>query len=136
MRFKNLSGRLVYKNCSKYRINWDKAEKSKFQTSVKNFLKPFLSSHMVFSEFPVFGSRMRIDIFDGTTKVAYEVNGLQHNSYVPFFAKTRSDYLEQIKRDLKKQEWCDSNGIILCEIFPDDLPLSKKWFQDKYNIYL
>lgn len=136
MRFKTVLGKSIYKNCSKYRINWTKKERSKFQTDVKLFLFPFLESHIVFSEFPVFGSRMKIDIFDATTKVAYEINGKQHNAYVPFFAKNRSGYLKQIKRDCKKAKWCEDNGILLVEIFPSDMPVTKQWFIDTYGIYL
>lgn len=136
MRFKKLNGKLIYKNCNKYKINWEKNEKSKFQTNVKLFLKPYIYNHIVYSEFPCFGTLLKIDIFDATTKIAYEISGEQHQKYNKFFQKTRLNYLNQIKRDLTKAKFCDINNIILIEIFPSDLPLSYQFFIDTYGIYL
>jgi len=137
MRFKTLSGKFVSKNCNKYKINWDKEEKSKIQTEVKKFLYPYLKTHIVYSEFPVFGTLMKIDIFDATSNVAYEIQGRQHGEYVKFFHKNRLNYLAGIKRDMKKIKWCEINNITLCEIFEEDLQdLSRQWFIEKFNVYL
>ena len=41
MKFKTISGsETTLKNAKKYLINWKKPSRSKFQTSVKNFLNP------------------------------------------------------------------------------------------------
>ena len=79
---------------------------------------------------------MKIDIFDFTSKIAYEISGRQHTEFVPHFHKSRSDFLGQIKRDMAKINFCEKNNITLVEIYPDDLPLTKEWFATKYNIYL
>ena len=79
---------------------------------------------------------MKIDIFDATKMVAFEINGRQHSEYVPFFSKNRSGYLQQMRRDVRKYNWCQINKIVMVEINEEDLPLSREWFINKYGIYL
>lgn len=136
MRFKTLKGRERTKDFSKYRINWDKKEKSKFQTQVKDFLAPFLKNHIVYSEMPMLGTLYRMDIYDATTRICYEAAGFQHEKFTPFFQKNRLGFLQQIKRDSNKARYCEINQIKLVEISPADLPLTKQWFFDNYQIYL
>lgn len=135
MKLYNLNGRLISKNFDQYRIKWDKKERSIFQTDVKQFLRPYLITHLVYSEFPVPSTLLKIDIFDYTTKVAYEISGRQHTEFVKHFHKSKSAFLGQIKRDFKKIDFCEKNNIILVEIYPEDLPLTKEWFE-KFNVYL
>lgn len=140
MRLLSLQRRPYKKNYHKYLINWDKKEASKFQTDVKNFLYPYLKFHIVYSEFPIprtmVNGRMRIDIFDATTLIAYEIMGIQHGQYTPFFHGNPAHYLAQIKRDVKKAEFCEINNIKLIEINPEDMPLSPKFFKEKFDIIL
>jgi len=136
MRLQTLSGRLVNKDYKKYLINWSKKEASNFQTEVKFFLYSFLKNHIVFSEFPIVGTRYRIDIFDATTKTAYEIVGVQHTKFVKFFHGNSANYLAQIKRDVKKEKFCEINNIKLIEILPEDLPLTKDFFKNKFNLDL
>jgi hypothetical protein len=136
MRFKTLSGKLVYKNISKYRTVWDSDEKSKFQTEVKQFLYPFWKSHLVYSELPLVGTRMTFDLYNSSSQIIIEVQGEQHRSYIQHFAGNRIGYLNQIKRDMQKVKFCEINDIKFVEVFPDDLPLTKEWFLEKYDIYL
>lgn len=136
MRLLSLNHKLINKNYHKYLINWDKKEASKFQTDVKNFLYPYLKLHICYSEFPIVQTRMRIDIFDATTLIAYEIMGVQHNEYIPFFHGNPAHYLAQIKRDVKKAQFCEINGIKLIEINPEDMPLSPQFFKEKFDIIL
>jgi hypothetical protein len=136
MRLKNISGRVTSKNCEKYRMKWEKKSRSKYQFDLKTFLKPYLSSHVVYEEFPVYGSRMTIDIFDATTKVAYEMQGEAHTKFIEHFHGTVNHYLSQIKRDHQKENWCNLNGIKYVEIFPTDFPLNKEFFEKEFEIYL
>lgn len=133
MRFKNLYGKEVFKNIQKYRIDWDKPSLSKFQFAVKQFLRPYWKSSICFEEMPVTGTRMRIDIYNATKRIACEVMGEFHRNFNKHFHKENTDnYLNQIKRDLKKSQWCELNRIDLIEIWPEDLPkLSSEWFKNK-----
>lgn len=138
MKFYNLNRKLISKSYYKYRIDWDKKERSQFQTDVKNFLRPYLQFHVVFSEFPIPSTRLKIDIFDASAMVCYEIQGEQHRAFNSFFNNgSRLNYLHALQRDGKKVKWCEINNITLCEIYPEDLKdLSPKWFKEKYNIVL
>ena len=135
MRLKNIRGIYKYKNCNKYRVNWDKPCLSKFQFDVKQFLRKYISNHVVFEEFPVYGSKMHVDLFDATSFVVYETQGQQHDTYNKFFHGNRVGLGRQIKRDSAKYDWCVANEITYVEIYPEDMPLNTEFFK-KYGVTL
>ena len=101
----------------KYLIDWNKKSRSKIQIKVKQFLKHYWENHVVYEEFPVYGSRMKVDILNATKKIAVEVNGRQHSNFNSFFHNnSRAKYLASIKRDVEKREWLEKNGYTLIEI--------------------
>lgn len=131
MKLKNILGREIYKNCDKYRIKWDSKSRSKYQFQVKQFLKEHWSRHIVYEEFPVFGTRMTLDFFNHHKRIAIEVQGEFHLGLSKFAHNGSSTaYWGQLDRDRRKAKWCESNGIELVEIFPDDLPLTKEFFKN------
>ena len=136
MRLLNINGRLQKKSVSKYLINWNKKSRSKVQFKTKKFLEPFWKGHIVYEEFPVYGSRMTVDILNATKKLAVEVQGKQHGEFNKFFHdNSRLKYLEGIKRDIKKAEWLESNGFILFEIEEDEVDsLSLEFFLEKFGM--
>ncbi len=136
MRLFNVNGRLQKKNVSKYLIKWNKKSRSKVQFKTKKFLEPFWKGQIVYEEFPVYGSRMTVDILNATKKLAIEVQGKQHGEFNKFFHNnSRLKYLEGIKRDIKKAEWLENNGFILLEIEEDEVEsLSLKFFLDKFGM--
>lgn len=69
----------------KYLIKWEGKSRSKLQRSVKKKLKKHWENHIVFEEFPVAGTRMTFDFYNSNKKIAIEVQGVQHDRYVPFF---------------------------------------------------
>ena len=136
MRLYNINGRLQKKSVSKYLINWNKKSRSKVQFKTKKFLEPFWKGHIVYEEFPVYGSRMTVDILNATKKLAVEVQGKQHGEFNKFFHNnSRLKYLEGIKRDIKKAEWLENNGFILLEIEENEVDsLSLEFFLDKFGM--
>ena len=136
MRLFNINGRLQKKSVSKYLINWNKKSRSKVQFKTKKFLEPFWKGHVVYEEFPVYGSRMTVDILNATKKLAVEVQGKQHGEFNKFFhSNSRLKYLEGIKRDIKKAEWLENNGFILLEIEEDEVDsLSLEFFLEKFGM--
>ena len=119
----------------KYLIDWDSSSKSKFQKNVKSFLKEYWSNHVVFEEFPVVGTRLSLDFFNANKHIAIEVQGDQHTKYVPFFhGKYKNNYLQQLKRDHQKQQFCELNNIKLVEIYSSDI-IDADLFKS-YNIKL
>ena len=138
MRLLNIYGRLERRNVNKYLIKWDKPSRSKIQFKVKHFLKKYWRSCVVYEEFPVYGSRMKVDMLNATKKIAIEVNGAQHSNYNKFFhANSRINYLNSIKRDFKKLEWLESNDYNLIEIDYNEVDsLSVDFFKKKFNLVL
>ena len=138
MRLLNINGKLQYKNVTKYLIDWDKKSKSKLQFKVKEYLKKFWKNQIVYEEFPVYGTRMKVDIVNVTKRIAIEVQGPQHSSFNKFFhGNSRARYLESIKRDVKKMTWLESNDFKVVEIEGQEVDnLSKKFFKEKYKVNL
>jgi hypothetical protein len=137
MRLYNVYGKLVNKNVFKYYINWDKKSLSKPQWETKQFLKPYWKNHMVYEEFPVYGSLLKVDIFNATLNVAIEINGPQHYEFHHFHGKSPAKYILAIKNDVKKEEWLRLNKITLIELKDSEVKLlSKDFFREKFNFYL
>lgn len=138
MKLYNVYGKVVSKNVSQYLIDWDATSRSKVQFKTKQFLKTYWKNHIVYEEFPVFGSRLKVDIVNATLRIAVEVHGNQHTSYNKFFhGESRLNYLKSIKRDVAKEKWLSINKFQLLEIYEDEVKdLSAQFFKDKFNITL
>lgn len=136
MRMYNVRGKLVSKNVSKYLINWKGKCRSKFQEAVKAFIEPHWGYCIVYEEFPVYGTLMKVDILNSTKKIAIEVNGDQHYSYNKFFhGNSIENYSKSLERDTMKLEWLEKNGYQLAEIISSDLnKLSEEFFKIKFGI--
>lgn len=136
MRLYNIHGKPVSKNVSKYLIKWDAKSRSNIQFEVKQFLKKYWSNQIVYEEFPVYGTRMKVDIVNATKKIAIEVQGRQHTSFNKFFHNnSRLKYLESIKRDFQKREWLEKNGFQIAEIEENEVKkLSISFFLKNFNI--
>ena len=122
MLFKTLTGSSKrVKSPKKYLIEWDSSSKSKMQFNVKQYLKKYWKHDIVFEEFPLAGSKMTFDFYNPNKNIIIEVQGGQHLKHTPFVhGKSKSNFLNQIKRDNDKQKFCELNNIKLVEIFPDD----------------
>lgn len=138
MRLKNVYGRYVNRNVSRYLIDWEAQSRSKAQFNTKQFLKQYWSSDIVYEEFPVYGTQMKVDILNATKKIAIEVQGRQHFSFNKFFHKnSRLKYLEAIKRDVKKMEWLESNDFLVIEVKEQEVELlTRQFFKDKFDLNL
>ena len=131
------TNREVWVNISKYRVDWEKPCRSKFQTEVKKFLYPYLKTHIVAEELRLPKTRLTVDLVDFTTKVAYEIQGKQHQEYVSFFQGNPTNLFKQWGRDAKKEKFLEHNGYTLIQILPDDLEkLSVKFFKEKFGVNL
>ena len=134
MRLYNVYGKLVNKNVSRYTIDWDKKSRSIPQWKMKQFLKPRWGAHICFEEFPVYGSLLKVDIFNATLKIAIEINGPQHYQFHHFHNKSPANYLKGIKNDVKKEKWLSTNGIKLIEIKDSEIELlSREFFTERMS---
>ena len=136
MKLYDISGKLRYKSVQKYRIEWDGACRSNLQYEVKQFFKTYWVGQICYEEFPVYGTRMKVDMINMTKRIAVEVQGAQHDSFNKFFHNnSRANYLSSIKRDYDKRVWLESNDFKVLEVFEEDLKsLSKKYIMQKFEI--
>jgi hypothetical protein len=138
MRLLNINGTLVNKNVRKYSINWEGKSRSKLQFKFKQFFYPYWKNHIVYEEFPVYGSMLKVDLLNATKKIAVEIQGNQHESFNKFFHdNSRLKYLQSIKRDVKKVKWLETNGFKFLELYEDDLKnLSPQYIEEKCGILI
>lgn len=130
MKLLSINGKLSKKNVNKYKIDWDSKSRSKIQFAAKQLLKRIWSGDIVYEEFPVFGSRMKVDFFNATKFIAVEVNGAQHDKFNPFFHNnSRMNYLSSIKRDSEKAKWLEMNNITLIEVIKEDIDDPQKFYR-------
>ena len=77
------------------------------------------------------GTRLSFDIFNASDKIIVEVQGEQHTKYTPFFhGSHKMNYIDQLRRDKDKLEFCRINDIKLVEVYYNDL-LNKKLFKQQ-----
>lgn len=137
MKLYNIYGKLVGKNVTKYLIDWDGKSRSKLQFQTKQFLKPYWRPFVVYEEFPVYGSLLKVDILNATLKIAIEVHGQQHSEYHFFHNNSPNAYLRSIKNDMQKADWLVRNGYRLVEINHDEVEkLTPEFFKEKFGIEL
>jgi len=137
MRLYDIYGRLVNKNVSRYLIDWNGKSRSILQFKTKKFLKTYWKNYIVFEEFPVFSSLLKVDILNASLKIAIEVNGPQHDGFHYFHNNNPTNYLNSIKRDITKINWLEKNNFKVIEIKYNEVEnLSREFFKEKFNVIL
>jgi hypothetical protein len=138
MRLLNVNGTLVNKNVRKYLINWEGKSRSKLQYKFKQFFYPYWKNHIVYEEFPVYGTMLKVDLLNATKKIAVEIQGDQHESFNKFFHdNSRFKYLQSIKRDVKKEKWLEMNEFKFLQVYESDLKtLSPQYIEEKCGILI
>ena len=138
MRLLNINGTLVNKNVRKYLIDWQGKSRSKLQFKFKQFFYPYWKNHIVYEEFPVYGSMLKVDLLNATKKIAVEIQGDQHESFNKFFHdNSRFKYLQSIKRDVKKEKWLEMNEFKFLQVYESDLKtLSPQYIEEKCGILI
>lgn len=122
MFFQSSNGKVLnIPHAMRHMIKWDEKSKSQIQFRTKQFLHKYWKQHVVFEEFPIPHTRMSLDFLNMSMNVAVEVQGAQHLGYNKFFhGNTRYKYLQQLKRDQFKFDFCKEYGIILVEIYKEE----------------
>jgi len=130
LKFTTLTGGLrTVTKPQRYLIKWEENSKSSFQKRVKLSLKEYWLHDVVFEEFPVAGTKMAFDFYNSSKKIVVEAHGKQHGEYTPFFHnKNISNFISQLRRDSKKEDFCKINGLEFLEIYDnkDDFEKLKK----------
>ncbi len=123
MKFKTLSGKIISVQLRKKTLCRDVSNRSKGQINLGNLLKAIYGPVEIFEEFIIPDSKLSLDFFLPKRKLALEFQGKQHYTINNFFHKNKQDFINQQKRDLRKMEWCQINGITLVEINNDKISL-------------
>jgi hypothetical protein len=117
-----------FHNSKKYLINWNKPAPSIGAQRVKDFLKKemnVLGLDQWYEEYRLPGTKLFVDFLNLGRKVAIEYNDHSehghHSHFNKFFHKNRIGFLNSIKRDVKKAQILEDNGILLMEIYEEDL---------------
>jgi hypothetical protein len=137
MRLLNINGKLTNKNVTRFLIEWDKKSRSIAQADVKKFLYSYWKNNIVYEEFPVYGSLLKVDILNATRRIAIEVHGPQHEDFHYFHNNSRASFLKGIKNDEIKSQWLLKNNFTQVIIYTKEISqLSKEFFEEKFNITL
>ena len=121
MRVTGLNGRRYNLNLSKYGVyKNDSRKRSKHHIRARKLIAEVYHSYRILEEVKMPGSTaahrksvLYLDFFIPNIKVAFEVHGRQHYEHVPFFHKTKAEFLRAKARDEDKIDWCELNKIKL-----------------------
>ena len=80
------------------------------------FDRPFVKIRPNFLRNEVTGHNLEIDLYNNSLKLGVEVNGDQHYKFIPYFHRSRDDFVKQRYRDEMKKIKCQQVGITLIEI--------------------
>lgn len=96
---------------SQYPMRSQAACKSKIQFECGQLIKSRFPHDPILEEFRIPGFNFIIDFFLPVQRIAFEINGRQHDEYVPFFHKSKDGFREATKRDKDKKEFCIRNDF-------------------------
>jgi len=96
---------------------------SKIADEVLDFIKSNLGLYIVKKEHYVSyrGVKLFFDFFLPELGLLVEVQGEQHDRFVPHFHVDREGFLAYKKRDRLKKEWATQQGLTLLELRKQDL---------------
>ncbi len=66
------------------------------------------------------GKTFLLDIYVPQFKIAFEVQGEQHDKYIPFIHKSLDRFARLKRHDVEKAQACIANNIRLIYIYPHD----------------
>lgn len=115
MKFKKLNEqeKSVVINTRK-QINYDFSNFQKeFQSLIENKFKGF----SIIKEFTIPGTKLRIDFYLPSLKMAFEVQGEQHFKFIKYFHGTANKFLKQQENDELKRQWCKLNNITFYHVY-------------------
>lgn len=120
MKVVDLSGRQHTWNLKGYTVDpGDTRPRSQGHLACRALLKKLFPLDVVCEEVST-PDGLFIDFFLPNRKLAIEIQGVQHDQYVPFFHKTKPNFYKAQGRDQRKRQFCELNGFKLVELYPDE----------------
>ena len=102
----------------------NRTARSKYHLQARKLLKEAHPTLQILEEVSITIRRsttLYLDFFLPLIKMCVEVHGEQHYKFIPFFHKTKLDYLRQLGRDRDKEEWCELNNITCVVLKYDEM---------------
>jgi hypothetical protein len=90
--------------------------KSSFHLMARELLQELYPTQTILEEVPIRVHRnenLYLDFYLPLRKMAIEVQGKQHDIYIPHFHKTLRGFTNSKQRDEDKLNWCNLNNISL-----------------------
>lgn len=106
---------------------------SKLHEEVKALLQEMYPNALIQEEVPirVSGRNLRLDLLvDYPFNIAVEVQGKQHDEFVPFFHGDMTGFRDYQRRDRFKETWCWEHSIALVYVYEHE-KLTKEILQRK-----
>lgn len=100
---------------------------SKLHQRCYEFVKKHYPLYDVFEEVYVPGSKLKLDMVIPGAMLIIEADGSQHQTFNPFFHKTKADFARAKRRDADKNRWCADNGFRVVRL--DDGESEDEWKQ-------
>ncbi len=85
--------------------------KSKIQYECGQLIKTKFPHDPILEEFRIPGYNFIIDFFLPVRRIAFEINGRQHDEYVPYFHKSKDGFKASQIRDKEKKDFCVKNDF-------------------------
>lgn len=93
--------------------------RSNIQKLVAEVVSDIFPRDVILEDFIVPGSQKSVDFFIPRRSIVIEVQGRQHDEFVPFFhgkQETSNKFVKQKLADAQKRHWTEINGFTLIEI--------------------
>jgi hypothetical protein len=119
MRVKGIDGKTHSWNLGQY-VDSQHPNPSELHLRARNYFKDKWPAAQLLEEVYLPGESLYLDFYIPTFKLACECQGNQHNQHVPFFHKTKFDFIKAQSRDRRKVDWCKLNNIKLIFFFPQE----------------
>lgn len=120
MKLLNLKGQIVNVDVRQSTYPLRDVSKSKLQKLTQLRLLFLYPNATILEEFTVPNERLFLDFYIPLKKLAVEVQSIIHEKPVLHFHKSMDGFGKQIKRDRRKAEFCEINGIKLIEIWTEE----------------
>jgi len=95
---------------SKYPLRSIEGCKSKLQFECGQLIKNKFPLTPLLEEVRIPNHNLIFDFFLPTFKIAFEIDGNQHKEYIPFFHKSKRNFIQSQYRDDDKERLCQINN--------------------------
>jgi hypothetical protein len=105
---------------SRYKLRSRERSKSHLQFSCGQILREKFPLSPLLEEVYLTQQKLYFDFLLPTLKLVFEINGRQHDTYIPFFHKNKKNFFSSKQRDSNKQILCEINNFALYNITDEE----------------